>query len=163
MYKKFGVVALTMLLVFVGTGCTKHNGLKTNQYKARSTQQSTNANSTHPSFNKKVSEKITKHVMTVKGVKKATVFVHDRDAIVGIDVKDGENTTRVAQNVRNSAEKAESGYKVHVTADKNLHTRIQTIHTQSLAPLDGHPVRNFAEDVRILIRDIGQTATAPFR
>jgi len=123
-----------------------------------------NGGQTAPSaFDRQTSDVIARHAANVKGVRKATVLVHGREAIIGIDVKGGENRVKVENDVRRSIQTFKPGYRVHVTADKNLHARIQTIHAQSLKPLDGHPVRNFAQDVGILIRDIGRTATAPFR
>lgn len=114
-------------------------------------------------FDRQTSDVIARHAANVKGVRKTTVLVHGREAIIGIDVKGGENRVKVENDVRRSIQTFKPGYRVHVTADKNLHARIQSIHSQSLKPLDGHPVRNFAQDVGILIRDIGRTATAPFR
>jgi hypothetical protein len=54
----------------------------------------------HPFSNKHVSEKIAKNVSSVKGISKATVIVYNRDAIIGINVKKGENTSTVEQKVR---------------------------------------------------------------
>lgn len=111
---------------------------------------------------KAASDKIAKHVYTVKGVSKATVIVHNRDAIVGIDVKRGENAKAVENQVREAVARSEPGYTVHVTSDKQYHARIRSLQSQ-MKPIDGHPVRNFSEDVGTLLRDIGHTVTAPFR
>ncbi|CAH1209001.1 hypothetical protein PAECIP111893_02955 [Paenibacillus plantiphilus] len=112
--------------------------------------------------NDNVSGKLLKHISSVKGVDKATVVINNRDAIVGVDVKASENSAAVAQRVRNAVKKAEPGYTVHVTADKNLHTRLQGMQRQ-MKPLDGHPIRNMTKDIGTLIRDIGRAVTAPLR
>ncbi|MBB6692353.1 YhcN/YlaJ family sporulation lipoprotein [Cohnella xylanilytica] len=167
MHKLIGATLLAASLVVAGTGCAKQDGVKTNQYKAKPlgdrTGAKTRVQNVPSAFDKQTSDVISRHVANVKGVRKTTVLVHGREAIIGIDVKGGENRAKVENDVRHSVQTFKPGYRVHVTADKNLHARIQSIHAQSLKPLDGHPVRNFAQDVGILIRDIGRTAAAPFR
>lgn len=214
MKKSFGfVLLLSLILVLAATGCMRNDGVKTNQYRARSTDHRmnndrlnndgyTNRSITNRSLtgtdgtigtrpltdmnrttnrapstldgigtrsnngvhnpNENVSGRLMKHLSSVKGVDKATVVINNRDAIVGVDVKAGENSAAVAQRVRNEVKKLEPHYTVHVTADKNLHTRLQTMQGQ-MKPLDGHPIRNMTEDIGTLIRDIGRTVTAPFR
>ncbi|QMV42957.1 YhcN/YlaJ family sporulation lipoprotein [Cohnella cholangitidis] len=157
MFKRCTVMILSVALCFSLAGCTK-----TNQYKARSTEHRNVIDGAHPNANKRVSEKIAKDVSSVKGISKATVVVHNRDVIIGLDVKGGENAAAVEQKVVQAAHKSEPGYTVHVTAERGLHTRIQNLHSQML-PLDGHPVRNFTEDVGILIQDIGNRVTRPLR
>ncbi|GIO12485.1 hypothetical protein J19TS2_20400 [Cohnella xylanilytica] len=175
MHKLIGATLLAASLVVAGTGCAKQDGVKTNQYKAKPlgdrtgvqtvdrTGAKTRVQNVPSAFDKQTSDVIARHVANVKGVRKTTVLVHGREAIIGIDVKGGENRATVENDVRHSVQTFKPGYRVHVAADKNLHARIQSIHAQSLKPLDGHPVRNFAQDVGILIRDIGRTAAAPFR
>ncbi|MCQ6558575.1 YhcN/YlaJ family sporulation lipoprotein [Paenibacillus mendelii] len=119
-------------------------------------------NGTHTTSNKDASDKIAKHISSVKGVSKATVVVHNNDAIVGLDVKAGENTSMVEKEVKRAVERVHPGYTVYVTTDKNLHSRIRGVQSQ-MVPLDGHPIRNMTEDVGTLIRDMGRTITAPFR
>jgi hypothetical protein len=92
------------------------------------------------SSNKQVSEKISRNVSSIKGISKATVIVYYHDAIIGIDIKKGENTATVEQKVRQVVQHSEPGYNVHVTTDKKHLTRIESIHKQ-MVPLDGHPIR----------------------
>lgn len=176
--KKFcGALLLLMALMVSLAGCTRNDGVSTNQYKARSTaphyMNDRNGNIAQPTppLNKadqtnrpdhRMAEKIAAHVSKVNGVDKSTVVVHNHDVLVGIDVKSGENHAKIADNVKSTVEKAEPGYKAHVTTDTHLHTRIQTMQ-QQMVPLDGHPIRNFTEDIGILIQDIGRSVTAPFR
>ena len=164
MFKKYGIALLSAMLILSLTGCGKMQtkSAKPNQSNARSTARVEMKNAAHPSTNKAVSERIGKQVSKIKGVSKATVIVHRRDAIVGIDVKQGENAKAVETKVRQAVQGSEPGFAVHVTSDKQHHARIQNLHSQ-MVPLDGHPVRNFSEDVGILLRDMGRTVTAPFR
>jgi len=191
MYKYGAVLVLSVSLVLASTGCaTKHNNnVKTNNYKAHSTEKRSIMNgtspmdgtrhtvdgtrhnvdgshpmnkSTHQSANLTVSEKIAKHVSAVSGVDKATVILNNRDAVVGIDLKSGANKAAVEQKVMQAVKRVEPNYAVHVTTDKKLHTRIRSLHGQ-MVPLDGHPIRNLSEDVGTLIRDMGRTITAPLR
>jgi len=168
MYKRIGVLVLSASLVLTAAGCMRNDGVKTNNYKARTMDNRGMANGGNAystdghAANKEVSERISRHISRMQGVSKATVFVHDRDAVVGLDLKNGTNRANVENAVRQSVEKMEPGYRVHVTADANLHSRIRTLQSQ-MVPLDGHPVRNLSEDVGILLRDIGHAVTAPFR
>jgi YhcN/YlaJ family sporulation lipoprotein len=159
-YKQCGALILSIMLVMTATGCARSDGVKTNQYKARSINHLNTVDGTNHnlSTNKVVSEKMAQHVSSVKGVTKATVAIDNRNAVIGIDVKAGEDTAAVARNVKLKAEQAEPGYTVHVTADRNLHTRIQRFH-QQMVPLDGHPIHNTAEDIGVIIRDIGHALT----
>ncbi|MCR8655848.1 YhcN/YlaJ family sporulation lipoprotein [Paenibacillus endoradicis] len=107
-------------------------------------------------------ENIQNSILKIKGVSAATVFVNNNDVVVGVDLKDNANKAEVEKQVKKAVEKSDKGYKVHVTSDKNMHTRIQDMKTQ-MVPMDGHPVRNMAKDVGILIEDIGKAITAPLR
>lgn len=155
---------MSAMLVLSMTGCgqMKTKSVKPYEHNVGSTDHNVLKEGAGTSSNKAASDKIAKHVYAVKGVSKATVLVHNRDAIVGIDVKHGENAKTVENQVRQAVERSEPGYAVHVTSDKQYHARIQSLNSQ-MKPLDGHPVRNFSEDVATLLRDIGQTVSAPFR
>lgn len=52
-------------------------------------------------------------------------------------------------------------YFVCTNATSYKVTQLQS-RIQKLKPLDGHPIRNTAEDVNILIKDIGHAVAAPF-
>ena len=101
----------------------------------------------------------------VNGVTKATAVAHGRDIIVGVDVKKGANTREVERKVREKVQAKEPQYRIHVTSDNKIHTRIQTIYVNMNNNNNnaGHPVRALGTDVANIIRDIGRTVTAPFR
>ncbi|MDG0808437.1 YhcN/YlaJ family sporulation lipoprotein [Cohnella rhizosphaerae] len=164
MFKIYGIAVLSAMLVLSMTGCgqMKTKSVKPYEHNVGSADDHMLKESAGASTEKAASDKIAKHVYKVKGVSKATVIVHNRDAIVGIDVKQGENAKDVENKVRETVARSEPGYTVHVTSDQRYHARIQTLQSQ-MKPLDGHPVRNFSEDVATLLRDIGRTVSAPFR
>ncbi|GGD75478.1 YhcN/YlaJ family sporulation lipoprotein [Paenibacillus nasutitermitis] len=114
------------------------------------------------SANLTASERIAKRVSAINGVDKATVILNNRDAVVGVDLKQGANKAAVEKNIMQAVKRIEPKYAVHITTDKKLHTRIRTLHSQ-MVPLDGHPIRNLSEDIGTLIRDLGNTITAPLR
>lgn len=146
-----------------------------------------NGNGNRNAYDKTVSKKIAKHVSAIKGVNSATVVVYGKDAIIGLDVNDNgngnghghamgngngsTNTSNLVNKVKRSVQDAHPGYNVYVTSDRNLNTRIRGLNPDmtpdgngnGMAPLNGRPVRNFADDVADLINDIGRTVTEPFR
>ncbi|MFC3799565.1 YhcN/YlaJ family sporulation lipoprotein [Cohnella sp. GCM10012308] len=164
MLKTYGIALISAMLVLSMTGCgqMKTKSVKPYEHNVGSTDHNVLKEGANSSSYRAASDKIAKHVYKVKGVSKATVIVHNRDAIVGIDVKQGENAKAVENQVRETVARSEPGYTVHVTSDKQYHARIKTLNSQ-MVPLDGHPVRNFSEDVATLLRDIGHTVSAPFR
>ncbi|AIQ19772.1 hypothetical protein H70357_25940 [Paenibacillus sp. FSL H7-0357] len=151
------LVLMTLVIVVLSTGCGTKNNNTTNGYKTQSKEQHMihKADSTH-------SDKVAKDLSKIRGVDKATVVIHNKEAIVGLDVKQGENLSIIEQDAVRTVKRELPNHNVHVTADKNLHMRIQSLH-QGMKPLDGHPVRNFSEDVTTLIKDIGRTVTYPLR
>jgi len=167
LFNRIGVLILACIFVVSSVGCgkVKTQSVRPNEYKSQSVRPNEyNSHSTRSDLQQHSAAhgKIEKQVSGIKGVNKATVLVHDRDAIVAIDVKQGENVKSVENKVRQTVQRSDPEYRVHVTTDRAHHTRIQQIRSQ-MVPLDGHPVRNFAEDVGILIQDIGRAATRPFR
>ncbi|WP_127532930.1 YhcN/YlaJ family sporulation lipoprotein [Paenibacillus kobensis] len=77
--------------------------------------------------NKALADRIAKKATTVRGVDKATVFVHGNNALVGLDIKRGMAARSVETKVRNSVKNLQPGYNVHITSDKTLHGRIQQL------------------------------------
>ncbi|BAU25965.1 YhcN/YlaJ family sporulation lipoprotein [Aneurinibacillus soli] len=98
----------------------------------------------------------------VPGVAHATAVVNGKDAVIGLDITNtaAQNKRAVEYKVANAVKKAEPGYNVHVTTDTQLNQRIRTLNTQVQA---GHPIRTLANDVGVIIQDIGRAVTAPFR
>ncbi|WP_337098502.1 YhcN/YlaJ family sporulation lipoprotein [Paenibacillus sp. YIM B09110] len=174
---KIGSFTLCFMILLLATAGCSTAKVKTNEFKARSIENRVihNGNTTrslnYPNAVDRTksapsdhvtAKQIEKEIAAIKGVDKHTVIVHNRNAIIGLDVKAGHNAAVVAKQIKQKAEQVGKGYTIHVTSDKSIHSRIQNM-SQQMVPLDGHPVRNFTEDVGIIIRDIGRTVTAPFR
>ncbi|WP_020621155.1 YhcN/YlaJ family sporulation lipoprotein [Paenibacillus daejeonensis] len=98
----------------------------------------------------------------VPGVTRATAVVHNKDIVVGLDVEGNDQQTVRAkeQEVKRMIQKEHASYKVHVTSDKDLHGRIQTLHGNAM---NGGPVEEFTHDVGMVVRDIANAIAAPFR
>ncbi|MNI65660.1 Sporulation lipoprotein [compost metagenome] len=142
-----------MLMILSVIGCTANQS-------ASSTKQSKAQNVQKKAVINPATKKITDEVLKVKGVSKATVLVHDKDVVVGIDVKKGEPATSVEDKVRNKVESSKPGYFVHVTSEKKLHERIKTLNTKMTGK---NPVKTLGNDVGIIIQDIGKAVRAPFQ
>lgn len=149
------LMAASLALTIGLTGCAASNTVKTKS------KESHIINETAVHDTRKADE-VSSKIARIHGVQRATVIVNQKDAVVGVDVKPGVHPAMVESEARRTAEHLLPGHRVHVTSDPNIHARIQNVRSQ-MRPLDGHPVRNFAEDVATIIRDVGRTASAPFR
>jgi hypothetical protein len=152
MYRICRILLLSMALAISSTACTNANN-------DASPNHNMNVQANH-SFNKKASQDIMNEVAKVKGINGATVIVHNQDAIIGIDVNKAKDKQVIEQNVKNVVEKSSPNMNVHVTAEKEYHSRIQRLHT-GMVPLDGRPMYNFTDDVGILIKDMDNIARNP--
>jgi len=151
------LTAASLALTIGLTGCAASNTVKT-----KSNQNQSHVIHQTATQDTRVADQLSSKIARIQGVQRATVIVHQKDAVVGIDAKSGANRAMIENEARRVAEHTLPGHRVHVTSDPNIHARIQNVRSQ-MKPLDGHPVRNFAEDVATIIRDVGRTATAPFR
>lgn len=175
-------------------GTMNHN--YNNNYGANSMNESRmQAQSTQSQEARTIENKVKK----VNGVSKATVFVHGKDVVVGIDATSSAKKAEVEKHVKKVVEGLNKGYKVHVSSDKSMHNRISTLKSQMYSNngtngmygtngtfgmnganrsgtfgygtngtngtngMDGHPIRDFGEDIGALIEDIGNAITAPVR
>ncbi|MBD3917560.1 YhcN/YlaJ family sporulation lipoprotein [Paenibacillus sp. PR3] len=100
------------------------------------------------SYNRALAEKLSKKAAAVRGVSQATAVVYGNDAIIGIDVKQGMNTRNVEKKVHESVRAEAKGLKVHITGDKNIHTRIRSLQTQLTGTGTGTGLNNGASSVR---------------
>lgn len=107
-------------------------------------------------------DRLVQRVRNVNGVNDATVFVNGKDIIVGLELNNVGQRNKVEQDVRKALENDNKGYTVHVTSERAMHDRIRSIHGQ-MQPMDGHPVRDMANDIGDLLRDMGNAVTEPFR
>ncbi|OBZ09281.1 YhcN/YlaJ family sporulation lipoprotein [Bacillus sp. FJAT-26390] len=96
----------------------------------------------------------------VTGVKKATVVVHNHDAIVGLDIDNPGKKAIIEKQVHAALKGQYPAYNIHVTSDQNMHQKIKSMSGNLTS---GHPIKTLANDVAIMIRDIGNAITAPLR
>jgi len=115
------------------------------------------------STNKAIATRVVNLANDVPGVTRAVAVVHGNDIVVGIEGKGHKNLKTLEKDVKGKILRHEKGFKVHVTSDKNLTSRINTIHSNLTTNTTGHPVRAMGSDIASLIRDMGRTVTAPFR
>lgn len=169
-WTRISVCLLLIPMIFAMAGCQA--GTTAKQYKSQNVQKTQKtaqkpaqktaqkpAQKTAPAHNA-LSREVRYEVLRVREVKDATVLVHNKDVVIGIDVKDGQNKALAAENVRYRIKNALPQYKVHVTSEKKHHTKIKTLSSQMASK---HPVKTLSNDVGVLIKDIGKTVTAPFR
>ncbi|WCN37564.1 YhcN/YlaJ family sporulation lipoprotein [Aneurinibacillus uraniidurans] len=180
------VTAVSLVVVLAGSlaACTNtaapNNTSRTQNYRVNQYQ----ANPTVPRYNdgayvnrtpqppsntaqlntteRAAADRMARTAMKVPGVAHATAVVNGKDAVIGLDTTSAaaQDKRAIEHKVANAVKKAEPGYNVHVTTDAQLHQRIRTLNTQVQT---GHPVRTLANDVGVIIKDIGRAVTAPFR
>lgn len=110
----------------------------------------------------KAAERVAQLAAHVNGVTRATAVVDGRDAVIGIEGATASNMKMLERNVHEAVKRAEPGYTIHVTADKTLTQRIRTLSSR-VKGAGARTLQTAGEDVRMLIRDIGRSVTAPFR
>jgi hypothetical protein len=96
----------------------------------------------------------------VSGVKKASVVVHNNEAIVGVDIDNTGKKAIIEKQVYAALKGQYPAYNIHVTSDQNMHQKIKSMNGNLTS---GHPIKTMANDVAIMIRDIGNAITAPLR
>ena len=96
----------------------------------------------------------------VNGVNKATVVVHKNDAIVGIDVDNPVKKAIIEKQVYAALKGQFPAYNIHVTSDPDMHQKIKSMNVNLT---NGHPIKTLANDVALMIRDIGNAISAPVR
>ena len=158
--KIIALVSICALATIVG--CTKQN--EAQNYNTKSVKES-KINTSHMNMKSTETKKqrtsqkdeLVKKIESIDGVKKATVYKDGQHVLIGMDLHDYKKEQNIKKEVQNYIAKEHPNHQIHITADQHLHSRIQ-----KLKSLDGHPIRNTAEDINILIKDIGSAVTAPF-
>jgi YhcN/YlaJ family sporulation lipoprotein len=96
----------------------------------------------------------------VSGVKEATVVVHNKEAIVGLDIDNIGKKAIIEKQVYAALKGQYPAYNIHITSDGNMHQKLKSMNKNVT---NGHPIKTLANDVAIMIRDISNAATAPLR
>ncbi|OMF32138.1 hypothetical protein BK133_14925 [Paenibacillus sp. FSL H8-0548] len=105
-------------------------------------------------------EQLVDRAEKVSGVKKATVVLHNKDAIVGLDIDNVGKKSIIEKQVYAALKGQYPQYDIHVTSDQGMHQKIRSMNTDMTS---GHPIKTLANDINIMIRDIGDALTAPMR
>ncbi|WP_141502788.1 YhcN/YlaJ family sporulation lipoprotein [Paenibacillus luteus] len=117
-------------------------------------------NRMHGMNTKQSADQLASRARSVSGVKMATVVVHNNEAIVGLDIDNKGKKAIIEKQVYAALKGQYPAYSIHVTSDHGMHQKIQKMN----AGMTGaHPIKTLANDVAIMIRDIGNAVTAPLR
>ncbi|HTG68287.1 MAG TPA: YhcN/YlaJ family sporulation lipoprotein [Candidatus Udaeobacter sp.] len=108
----------------------------------------------------RIAKQLANRADKVPGVSKATVVIHKNDAIVGIDVDNTGKKAIIEKQVYAALMGQYPEYNIHVTSDGHIHQKIRSL---NVSMTNGHPLKTLANDVAIIIRNIGKTVTAPLR
>lgn len=103
-------------------------------------------------------DELVKKIESINEVEKVTVYKDGQHVLIGTYLHYYKKEENVKKEVQNYIAKEHPNHQIHITSDQHLHSRIQ-----KLKSLDGHPIQNTAEDINILIKDIGRAVTAPFQ
>ena len=138
----------------------------------------TNALSTyndHGGYNRELADRVERACSKINGVQSASAIVYQKDAIVGLQMKNGLNAKQRQSIERQAHETARTlvpNHQVKVTSDAAMTSRIkkmdgtfrQHAHSMTTGPTTvGGNLGNAANDFGMLVRDLGRTVTAPFR
>ncbi|MDQ8738427.1 YhcN/YlaJ family sporulation lipoprotein [Paenibacillus sp. LHD-38] len=96
----------------------------------------------------------------VTGVNKATVFLHKKEALVGLDVTDTGKRAIIEKQVYAALIGQYPEFNIHVTSDRGIQEKIGKLDN---GLTNGHPVNTLAHDVAVIIRAIGNAVTAPIK
>lgn len=112
-------------------------------------------------FNQRVAQRVEDLVEDVPGVRKTTAIVYGNDIIVGIDETNQKNIQGLVSKVNRVVTIAEPSYKVHVTADDKIHTKIRSVYMNSTS---SHPVEeDIGAQITDIIHNIDSTLTSSSR
>jgi hypothetical protein len=96
----------------------------------------------------------------VTGVKAATVVLHNKEAIVGLDLDNTGKKSIIEKQVYAALKGQYPEYNIHVTSDQGMHQKIRSMNSSMASK---HPIKTLGNDVNDMIRDIGRALTAPMR
>jgi|GEM_PF-6871683 len=173
--KKISIALVSSLLMLSLLGCA-NNGQATNNAGKVNTGTPSNMNATptgNANKNMNASGKnatstslnddelrstLQGHIGMVEGVNDSALVINERDIIVGLDVDNKADRAKIEQEIQQMIQNDHAGgvYNVYVTSDTSFYDRIRTLGDQ-MNPLNGEPVKDFANDIQTLINDIGQS------
>jgi hypothetical protein len=117
-------------------------------------------NRMHGMNTKQSADQLASRARGVSGVKMATVVVHNNEAIVGLDIDNKGKKAIIEKQVYAALKGQYPAYNIHVTSDQAMHQKIQKMNAGMSS---NHPIKTLANDITMMIRDIGNAVTAPLR
>lgn len=127
-------------------------------------------------FDHHLAKKVAQAADNVPGVDGATAVVRGKDVVVGINTRVTHKTatqqTVIERQVHSAVRAVAPNHHIRVTSDATMVTRIRSLSTNvtgfgkqmATGPNTvGANLTNAGHDFMALIRDLGRTATAPFR
>lgn len=117
-------------------------------------------NRMHGMNTKQSADQLASRARSVSGVKMATVVVHNNEAIVGLDIDNKGKKAIIEKQVYAALKGQYPAYNIHITSDQAMHQKIQKMNAGMSS---NHPIKTLANDVTMMIRDIGNAVTAPLR
>jgi len=129
--RKYNKVLSIFVALFIGTvifmGCSKAKD--NTESKGKSTETTTNSDTQKDSTtdNVMMGKKIAQNIEDIEGIEKATVFIKESTALVGVVLKDGTN--EISQDMKAKIEEkvketSNDIRKVAATADKELFQKL---------------------------------------
>lgn len=127
-------------------------------------------------FDQNLSNRIAQAADNVPGVEGATAVVRGNDVIVGINTRVTNTTatqqTVIERQVHSAVRTIAPTHRIRVTSDATMVTRIRSLATNVTGfgkdmtngpDTVGANLTRAGQDFMMLVRDLGRTATAPFR
>lgn len=141
MEKKYNTVLNIVVILFISIvilfGCSKANdndsGSKNQNQSENGGSSTTNKNDSNKDSNSDdilLGKKISQSIKDIEGVEKATVFIKESTALVGITLKDGsqEVSSEVRKQVEEKVKEASKEIKkVAITADKEMFEKLDAM------------------------------------
>lgn len=158
MERKYNIVLSIFVALFIGTvifmGCSKSKDNEKSEGKStETTSKDTQKDSTTDSV--MMGKKIAQNVENIEGVEKATVFIKESTALVGVTLKDGANElsedmkAKIEEKVKETSSDIR---KVASTADKELFQKLDKMANDFM---NGKTLEELKKDLQEILQQLG--------
>jgi len=156
--RKYNIVLSIFVALFIGTvifmGCSKSKDNEKGEGKStETTSKDTQKDSTTDSV--MMGKKIAQNVENIEGVEKATVFIKESTALVGVTLKDGANElsedmkAKIEEKVKETSSDIR---KVASTADKELFQKLDKMANDFM---NGKTLEELKKDLQEILQKLG--------
>lgn len=158
MERKYNIVLSIFVALFIGTtiliGCSKSKEYSNEGGKSQSSAKSNETEKDSRSDDVLMGKKIAQGIEDIEGVGRATVFIKESTALVGVEMKDGSEV--VSEELKGKIEaKVKEIYpnirKVAVTADKEL---FQNLDKMSNDFMNGKTMEELKKDLQEIMEKL---------